>query len=427
MFGQVPAPQPFDPEFALNPDRTTLTGRLTLAFCFLAALCEGLDVQAAGVTAGGISQQFHPSPSALGFFFSASSLGLILGALIGGRLSDRIGRKAVLIGSIGLFGLFSLLTSLAGDMSTLTWARALTGLGLGGAMPNLIALAAEASESKSRNTSIALTYIGMPLGGSIASLLVLVLPTEAWRMVFRTGGIAPLLIVPFMLRFMPSSPGPAAPAGEVPGQRDPVRILLGQGRWRTTLLLWLGFFLIVLTLHLMLNWLPLLLVGRGLTKAQAALAQVGFNAGGGVAALLIGSRLDTRWQRPAIALTLFTMPVMLGAIAAAPPSIWLQFGFVLLLGGSILGSQVIAYGVAGAFYPAAERGTGVGTAVATGRVGSLVGPLFAAALVGAGRTPAQVLFGVLPIVLVGCLAIARLGWRGLPRPGGSRLRPPDPA
>ncbi len=330
----------------------------------------------------------------------------------------------MLIGSIGLFGLFSLLTSLAGDMTTLTWARALTGLGLGGAMPNLIALAAEASGTGSRNTSIAMTYIGMPLGGAVASLIVLVLPTEAWRMVFRTGGIAPLLIVPFMLWFMPSSRGTAAPAAVVP-DRNPVRILFNGGRWRTTLLLWLGFFLIVLTLHLMLNWLPLLLVGRGLTKAQAALAQVGFNGGGGVAALLIGSRLDTKWQRPTIALTLLTLPAMLALIATTPPSIWVLFGLVVLLGGSILGSQVIAYGVAGVFYPAADRGTGVGTAVAIGRVGSLVGPLFAAALVGAGRTPAQVLFGVLPIVLVCGVAVGILGWRGLPQPGGRDRRMPS--
>lgn len=395
------------------PDRSTNPGRLTLAFCFLAALCEGLDVQAAGVAAAGLSQAFHPTPAALGYFFSASSLGLIIGALIGGRLADRIGRGAVLIGSIGLFGLFSLLTSFAGDVTTLTWARALTGLGLGGAMPNLIALAAEASGADSRNTSIAMTYIGMPLGGGLASLIVMALPSEAWRMVFRIGGIAPLVIVPFMVRLMPqggtSAAGPARSA-------DPVRTLFGEGRAGRTLLLWAGFFLIVLTLHLMLNWLPLLLVGRGLTKTEAALAQVGFNAGGGLAALLVGNRLDTRWQRPAIAITLLMVPLMLVLIAAAPPVTAVLFSLAVLLGGGILGSQVIAYGVASVSYAPADRGTGVGSAVAVGRVGSLVGPLFAAALVGAGRTPAEVLMGVMPIAAACGVAVAWLGWRGLPRP-----------
>ena len=162
----------------LTTDLARLTARRTLLFCFVAAMCEGLDVQAAGVTAGGIKQLFQPTPATLGLFFSASNAGLILGALIGGRLADRIGRKKVLVTSIALFGVFSLLTSLAWDMSSLSWARALTGLGLGGAMPNLVALAVDASVAKSRNTSIATTYCGMPLGGAVASLIILVVPAD---------------------------------------------------------------------------------------------------------------------------------------------------------------------------------------------------------------------------------------------------------
>src|SRR5204863_45728 len=116
--------------------------RRTLLFCFLVALCEGLDLQAAGVAAGGLSREFMPTPGQKGLFFSASTFGLSIGAVIGGWLADRIGRKKVLIAAIGAFGLFSLLTIFAWDMQSLTIARLLTGLGLGGALPNLVANAA---------------------------------------------------------------------------------------------------------------------------------------------------------------------------------------------------------------------------------------------------------------------------------------------
>src|SRR5271166_2042537 len=106
---------------------------VTMLFCVLVALCEGIDLQAAGVAAAGIGAEFKPTPDQLGTFFSASTFGLFIGALIGGRLADHIGRKKVLVASIALFGLFSLLTSYAADVQSLTWARALTGLGLGGA------------------------------------------------------------------------------------------------------------------------------------------------------------------------------------------------------------------------------------------------------------------------------------------------------
>src|ERR1700719_2092324 len=107
----------------------------TIIFCVCVALCEGIDLQAAGVSAAGIGAEFKPTANQFGTFFSASTLGLFFGALIGGRLADSIGRKKVLIASIGVFGLFSLLTALATDVRSITWVRALTGLGLGGALP----------------------------------------------------------------------------------------------------------------------------------------------------------------------------------------------------------------------------------------------------------------------------------------------------
>src|SRR5580693_1440614 len=126
----------------LNQASDGAAARRTILFCVLAALCEGIDLQAAGVAAGGLVAQYHPTPDQLANFFSASTFGLFIGAIVGGWLADRIGRKWVLVVSIALFGVFSLLTPLAWDIRSLAYVRLLTGLGLGGAFPNIIALVA---------------------------------------------------------------------------------------------------------------------------------------------------------------------------------------------------------------------------------------------------------------------------------------------
>lgn len=393
--------------------KSTVLAR-TIALCLLAALCEGYDIQAAGVAAAGLRHELNPSAPALGLFFSASGAGLLIGALIGGRASDFLGRKAVLVAAVAAFGVFSLLTSAATDMPSLIGARFLTGVGLGGAMPNLIALAADASEQRLRSRSIAAAYVGMPLGAVIASLVVSAAPAESWRMVFRVGGVAPLLVVPLMIRYLPSMQRARAVVATVVTARERVlQALFAQGRATTTLILWTGFFLTVLTLHLMLNWLPLLLMGRGLSHGHASIAQAAFNLGGAATSLWIGRLLDSRWKRLAVSSSLVALPVVLALIAACPPLPGLLFGLAFLLGGGIISQQVIVYSVVSNGYAAASRGTATGAAVAAGRAGSLVGPLVAASLLAAGGSSAQVLIGVLPIVVICGASIGFLGWRKL--------------
>jgi AAHS family 3-hydroxyphenylpropionic acid transporter len=386
----------------------------TIVFCVLGALCEGFDVQAAGIAAAGLSHELHPTPQALGLFFSASGAGLLIGALIGGRASDLVGRKAVLVASIAAFGICSLLTSVSPDMQSLIGARFLTGLGLGGAMPNLLALAADVSGPHKRSGSIATAYAGMPIGAVGGSLIVSAAPLEAWRVVFEVGGVAPLVVVPLMIRYLPYTPPAVHRFTSAAARRTTaIQALFGEGRAATTFLLWAAFFLIVLTLHLMLNWLPLLLMGRGLLKEQAAIAQAAFNVGGAATGLSVGVLLDSRLKRLAIGISLISLPIILLFMATCPPRPSLFIGLAFLLGGSILSEQVILYAVTSASYDVASRGTGMGTAVAVGRSGSLVGPLVAAALLAAGRSPSQVLISVLPIVVACGAAVGVLGWRKL--------------
>jgi AAHS family 3-hydroxyphenylpropionic acid transporter len=383
---------------------------LIVGLCFVAAVCEGFDVQAAGVAAAGIGQDFHPTSSQFGFFFAAANLGLVAGALTGGPLADRIGRKPVLVASLLAFGVCSILNGLAPSIGALTAARLATGLGLGGAMPNMIALVTEVTAARARNAVIATAYVGMPVGGSVASLLVLQLGSAHWRALFFVGGAAPLLVAVLLALFLRERIDPAAarpPAG-------PISELFAEGRLARTLVLWLGFFAVALTLHLMLNWLPLLLQGRGLSKGDAALAQTAFNLLGALGALLAGLSLDTRGGGLGVTLSVAAIPLALWLVAEGPA---LATGMALaagLLGAGVLAVNVILYGAAGDCYPAQVRGAGLGAAVGATRIGALTGPTVAAVLIGAGRTPQQVLMSLLPVVLAAGVAAGWLTWRRTP-------------
>jgi AAHS family 3-hydroxyphenylpropionic acid transporter len=392
-------------EQQVAPARSGLVA--TLAICFVAAMCEGMDVQAAGVAAAGISHGLKPTPGQLGFFFTAANVGLLLGAVVGGRLADRIGRKPVLTASLLAFGVCSLLTAGAWDMTTLTLARLATGLGLGGAMPNMIALTADVTGARARNATVGLTYIGMPVGGGVTSLLALSLPAGQWRALFVIGGIAPL-VVALLMAVMLREGAPQTASGR--REAGPVSELFTEGRLARTLALWLGFFAAALTLHLMLNWLPLLLQGRGLTKADAAAAQVAFNLIGAGGALIAGLGLGGRWRPLSLLFAIAAAPIAILTVAEAPAALAAMVAAAGLLGAGVLALHVILYGAAGDCYPERIRGTGMGGVVAASRIGALSGPALAAMLLSAGRSPADVLASVLPVIVTAGACVAWLGW-----------------
>ena len=398
---------------------TYAVARTTVIFCVLAALCEGIDLQGAGVAAPGIAAEFGVSPPQLGNFLSASTVGLFFGALIGGRRGDRIGRKRVLVASLAMFGLLSLLTPFATGIGLLSLGRLLTGLGLGGALPNLIALTSESSPEHRRSANVALMYSGMPFGGAIASGVSLVMGASHWRWIFIVGGVVPLLLAPVMAWALPESPAFQRAQTIPTGERGRIGDILGPGRAARTLLLWLSFFLGLLMLYLMLGWLPTLLAGNGLTHAQAAGAQIGFNVGGGVTALWIGSLLEGRWRTLSIVVTFLALPIFLLALAQSPPQLTLVLLLVLALGCAVLAAQAFLYATAPSLYPTAIRGIGVGAAVAVGRIGSIVGPLLVGALKAMGHSSSRLLMDLLPIAIAGSLSALWLAWMARKRADNS--------
>ena len=374
----------------------------------MAALLEGFDTQSMGVAAPKLVPEFALSATQASFIFSATTVGLFIGAAVGGRTADRLGRKRTLTLSMLLFGLCSLLTSLSVGPKTLFIARLLTGLGLGGAMPNFNALASEAAHSSRRLRSVTVVMAGMPFGGLLAGLIALGEGLGwSWRVIFYVGGVAPVVLAALMWRFLPESREftGRVDLADGPGARQPLEavtsVLFGSRQALTTLELWGGFFFTQLVLLLMLNWLPSLFVGLGFSRAQASLASMCFNFSGACGSILLGQLHAGVRRRLWVILTYTGMAVALIAVPSAGRSFPLAALAIGCAGVFIIGAQLILFALAPLYYAAAVRGTGVGAAVAIGRLGSVVGPLYAGALLASGGGSSTVLLGIVPFVAIG--------------------------
>ncbi|KKB63375.1 MFS transporter [Robbsia andropogonis] len=376
----------------------------TLALCFAIALLEGLDLQSVGVAAPRMAREFGLSVGQMGWAFSAGTFGLLPGAMLGGRLADRYGRKRVLIASVCLFGLLSLATAQVSSFAMLTVVRVLTGIGLGGAMPNLIALSSEVVAPNRRGTAVSAMYCGIPFGGVIASLIGVLLASDTeWRHIFYVGGVGPLLLVPLLALMLPESRAYLDAASTRSEPASVRTVLFGGGRTPATLALWLSYFCTLIVLYFLLNWLPSLMAARGLGRAEVGMVQICFNIGGGLGALGIGMLTDRLGAARVVGGMYTAIVVSLAALALAP-------GFTTLAAAAfaagmfVIGGQSVLYALAAIYYPTAMRGTGVGAAVAVGRVGSVVGPLAAAQLLAMGRSTSVVIGASIPVTVVAALA-----------------------
>lgn len=388
--------------------RTAAGTAWVLGLCLIVAVLEGIDLQSTGVAAPRMAREFGLSVSQMGLAFSAGMLGLLPGAMLGGRLADRMGRKRVLLLSMVAFGVFSLLTAHVWSFSTLLVARFLTGLGLGGAMPNVIALSAEAVAPRLRNTAVSIMYCGMPLGGALAALIgVLNAGDTEWRHIFYAGGVGPLVVAPLILACLPESAAYEAAASRAQstqgGPPPTLRVLFGDGRAAVTAQIWISFFCTLIVLYFLLNWLPSLIVSRGLTRSQAGITQIFFNVGSVIGVLAIGMLMDRLRPVRVVAAVYAGIAVSLFMLAGAGNLFWISVS-VLLAGMGVVGAQSMLYALSAASYATVMRGTGVGAAVAAGRVGSIVGPLAAGQLLASGASAATVIGASVPVTVVAALA-----------------------
>ena len=380
-----------------------------IALCMAVAVLEGFDIQAMGVAMPRLGPEFGLDASAKGWLFTMNNIGMVLGAAMGGWIADRTGRRPVLMCAVALFGMFTFWVAIAKSYETLVAVRFLAGLGFGAALPNMMAIASELSSPARRTITASLVFCGLPIGGGTVALLTQVFPPDFdWRMWFFIGGVLPLVLLPGLRWLLPETLDPAH--RQAPKDRTPVwETLFGGGRTVPTLLLWLAFLPTLLILYLMLNWLPTLVVAKGLDKAVAPQASLAFNWASVAGALLLGWLVDRFGARWPLTLAYAALIVSLVALGASTEHAMIV-AYSGVAGFFLLGANYALYGVAPSYYPTPMRATGSGASVAVGRVGSTLGPLSAGLMLSGGQSAENVVQYMAPVAAVAGLAVLGLSF-----------------
>ncbi|MGE8600119.1 MAG: 3-(3-hydroxy-phenyl)propionate transporter MhpT [Acinetobacter calcoaceticus] len=378
--------------------------KITLLLCFVIAIFEGFDLQSMGVAAPRMRAEFMLDNGQMAWAFSAAILGTLPGAILGGRFADIVGRKKILIFSILLFGIMSLLTAYAANFSLLLLIRFCTGLGMGGALPMMITLASEAVPDQHKGKAVSIMYSGIPFGGLLTSVVAMSLAGDAeWRHIFYIGGIAPILLIPLIMRFLPESNDYLKRKVQAQKTTPFFEVLFAKERRMSTIQLWVSFFCTLVVLYFLLNWLPLLMGAQGLSKLQANYVQMGYNVGGILGSILMGVLLDKVRMSFVIKLIYLGILFSLCCLAISPTVALLALAAVGC-GLFIVGGQSALYGLAAMYYPTEMRGTGVGAAVAIGRIGSFAGPLMAGFLLSLGQSSTIVIGSSIPVILIAAIS-----------------------
>lgn len=378
--------------------------------CFLIAVFEGLDIQSMGVASPGLARELGFSAGEMGVLMSASTVGLMIGAALGGWFSDIYGRRSVLLVSMLVLGVFSLATAAASTFPLLIAVRLLAGLGLGGAFPNLIALTSESAPSRYRATALSLMYCGLPIGGAAAGGLLGFLGGTEWRMVFWVGGLGPLLLlIPIAFGLPAAKRSIQRPANDFacPSDDGLDAKLLG-ARAPVTLRLWIAYFFTLLVVYLLLNWLPSLLVSQGFSGAEAARFALIMNGGAVLGSLILGRLVDVGRPRIVLMMVYVGMVAALLILALGPDGLLIPGVFAV--GFFVIGGQLVLYALGPMAYPPFMLGAGVGTAVSVGRAGSVAGPLLAGLVISAGVAP-----NLVPALAAPGLALALIAGLGVLR------------
>jgi MFS transporter, AAHS family, 4-hydroxybenzoate transporter len=410
-----------------------------LAWSFFVVLIDGYDIGAIAFAAPSLAKEWALKPGSLGPVFSASLIGILFGSALFGWVGDRYGRKAALVQSNLLFGVFTLAAAFATNLDQMFWLRLLAGLGIGGVIPNVVAINAESAPRELRATLAILAVGFVPLGGAIPGFVTAALvPQYGWQILFIIGGIVPIAIAAAAMIGLPESikymalhegqratmekliaairPGYVVPAGarfviedekQYPGFNP--AYLFRDGLALITPLLWLLFALNLMGFFFLLSWTPTLMTAAKLPPATAALAGAMLQVGGTVGAVVLCRWLQRQRFLAVSIMLVIAVPVIgsIGFAAATSREILLTATF--FAGFLVLGIQSAINVLGAMIYPTSLRANGSGWELGIGRIGSIVGPLVGAALIG---LPIESLYmwSALPFVAgaVVCFAIHHL-------------------
>ena len=414
-----------------------------LVLSWFAMFADGYDISAMAFAAPELVRQWHVPMSGFGLVFSAANFGVLFGAPLLGYVGDRFGRRvAIVIGSL-IFGVFTLAMMWATSLEQMTALRFLTGIGIGGLMPNTIALNSELAPRRWRGMLVVLMFTGVTLGsgtpGPVAGWLV---PEYGWKILFLIGGLVPLaaafvllFVLPESVKFLVSRSERRAELLKVARQMRPDLALpddtqfvveprpaaasggffLGLGHiFRgglafITPLLWVCFATTLMANYFLNNWMPLIFESNGVTPKQAAIASTLYHVGGTVGGIVVSVLLNRFGYAAITLLFLLAAPAiaMVGIDGLSPALLAGVAGFA---GLAVLGAQFGNNACAGMIYPTEARSQGAGWALSIGRIGSIIGPIVGGMLV-AMKMPYHEMFlwASLPMA-VGLIAAILVAW-----------------
>jgi MFS transporter, AAHS family, 4-hydroxybenzoate transporter len=414
-----------------------------VVFSFLIVLSDGYDITAIAFAAPELLKEWQiTNRAALGPVFSASLVGILIGSPLFGYVGDRYGRKTATVASCLVFGVFTLAAVWATSLDQLLWLRAFAGLGLGGLMPNMIALNGEYAPRKYRATLIILMFCGVTLGGAVpGAVSTWLVPIYGWKIIFIIGGVLPIIMalcaavwlpesvkylvlkeggreraIRILLRLAPKLPiGPQTqlvlPSEKVYSSFSPKQ-LFSDGMMLITPLLWLCFAVNLMGFYFLVSWMPTLLTGQKLLAgSDAALATALIQIGGTIGGFVLCRPMDKRGFWPVAILFVAAVPCVALIGYAAVHSRPALMVAVFLAGFCVLGLQFGLNAASAMIYPVAFRSNGSGWAFGVGRFGSILGPILGGTLISMGLSVENLfLAAAIPFVIgaAACVALAGL-------------------
>lgn len=388
-----------------------------MLICAAALIFEGYDIYVFGVVVPDLLA--HPgwqiSPAFVGLIGSAAVFGMLIGALLAGFLTDLVGRRKIFIGAVTMFSVGMVLCAIAPTPELLLLSRIIVGIGGGGFMPTVLATIVEYSPAGKKNFNVSLALAGIGAGGVTAALLgIWAMPTFGYTFMFWFG-IIPMALLPVILRKLPESVSylvtrsrlleaeavirdyklpmeittvhgshTADEVTEAPARRGAVALsLFSREHLGATMVFWFGT-AFCMVLNFGANaWLPAIMINQGYGLQSSLTFLVALNVGA-VAGSLLGSKLADRTSPKRVVLIGFlTSAVSLCILAFQPPTIAVYL-LVVLVGFGAAGTQNLINSYMATYYPAYNRGSGVGFALAFGRLGGIFGPIYGGLIVASG-------------------------------------------
>ncbi|MBU3846309.1 MAG: aromatic acid/H+ symport family MFS transporter [Candidatus Acinetobacter avistercoris] len=380
-----------------------------VAWCLLIILFDGYDLAINGVTLPLLMNDWGLSAVQAGMLASTALAGMMFGAMIFGSLADKIGRKKVIMICIVLFSGLTFAGGFASNPTEFGILRFLAGLGIGGVMPNLVALTSEYAPKKLRSTLVTTMFSGYAVGGVMAALLgSWFTPNFGWEIMFFIAGI-PLFLLPLIWKFLPESlsflvkQNKQAEARKIVSRMAPdlkvtemttftlpqenvpeaanVVSLFRRGRAVNTILFWIAFFSCLLTMYALSSWLPKLMMAAGYSMDNSLMFMMVMNIGA-VVGIIGGGILADRFHLKPVLMFLGIMGAIVMSLMGFQSNQFLLYILVFLAGAASIGSQMLLYSYVAQFYPLAVRSTGIGWSSAIGRMGAIVGPILIGGLLG---------------------------------------------